>query len=365
MNRKTFWQNAILLVMSFGIALLGGEYVVATFFPQNLGTWGMTRDGITSHVPNLSVHLNEFGQRITINSHGMRDREHSLAKPPGIFRILVLGDSFMEANQVALHESFPQLLEAGLGKQVEVINASVSGWGTDDEVTYLTRYGFQFEPDLILVAMTLHNDLQDNLEEEFHSFSDGQLREKPKQDISIGDFAVLQVKEFLASHSHLYQVLLHAKRFSWTQQAGDRLSSHVAALLMKESRPEVSQAWDMTKQLFRKMKVESERHGAKVIVFLIPLWVQVSDERLKAFLNEQHLSIEQIVLDQPQLHMKAIGQEVQTEIVDLLQEFQRVEKEHPRTLYLLNDGHWTAAGHRLAAGIVTERLTAFSISRSH
>jgi hypothetical protein len=164
------------------------------------------------------------------------------------------------------------------------------------------------------------------------------------------------MKEFFASHSHLYQVLLRAKRFSWVQQEGNRLSSHVASLIKKQPTPEVVQAWDMTRHLFRKMKVESLKQGANVAVFLIPLWVQVSEERLKEFLTEHQLSIEQIALDQPQSHMKAIGQAEQIEIMDLLPYFQRAEKEDPQKLYLLDDGHWTAEGHRLAASVVKERL---------
>lgn len=365
MNGNMLWQNTVLLVISFSIALLGGELLVAAFIPQNLGTWGMTKDGITSHVPKLSVYLNQFNQQITINTHGMRDREHPTAKIIGSYRILVLGDSFMEANQVALNESFSQLLEASMGRPVEVINASVSGWGTDDEITYLMRYGFQFQPDLVLVGMTLHNDLQDNLDEEFHSFSGGRLQELPKKDIPPIDFALLRVKEFLASHSHLYQVLLRAKRFSWTEQAGNRLSSHVAALLDKKEVPEIIRAWDMTRQLFKKMKVESERRGAKVAVFLIPLWIQVSEERLDAFLNEHQLSIDQLAIEQPQSHMRAIGQEEQIEIIDLLPDFRHAEKQNPRKLYLADDGHWTAAGHRLAAGIVKERLSALGVPAVH
>ena len=36
-----------------------------------------------------------------INSRGLRDREHSLAKPAGTMRIAILGDSFSEAFQVS------------------------------------------------------------------------------------------------------------------------------------------------------------------------------------------------------------------------------------------------------------------------
>lgn len=352
--------NGLLFLASVLIAICAGEGVVRIIYPQELGNWTYTRDGLTLHLPNMTQWSHRFGHLITTNSVGMRDHDHSLEKSPGVYRILLLGDSFMEANQVKFEDAFASLLERQVegvtGRSIEVINASVSGWGTDDELTYLVREGIKYHPDLVLVGMTLHNDVQDNQDEEFHVFTDGHLQEKPRLEISLGDFVFLQMKEFLASHSHLYQVLLRAKRFSWVQQEGNRLSSHVASLIKKQPTLEVVQAWDMTRHLFRKMKVESLKQEANVAVFLIPLWVQVSEERLKGFLTEHQLSIEQIVLDQPQSQMKAIGQEEQIEIIDLLPDFRRAEKEDPQKLYLLDDGHWTAEGHRLAANVVKERL---------
>ena len=359
MARKALWQNGLLLALSCGVSLLVTEAIVATFFPQNLGTWGMTRDGITSHVPNLSVYLKQFGQQITINSFGMRDREHDLHKVAGTRRILVLGDSFMEANQVAFEESFVSLIEANLRsrlpRQIEAINASVSGWGTDDELTYLVRYGLQFEPDIVLVGMTLHNDIQDNLREEFHSFEDGELHARPISPVPAFEYATLQVKEFLASHSHLYQLFQRGMRFSWMQGESNRLNSHVVGLLMRDVNPEIRRGWEMTQLLFRQIKKEADRHGAKTVVFLIPLWIQVSEERLKSFLDDNHVSADQIVLNQLQSNMKLIGSSEGVEVIDLLPDFQKWEKDHPRTLYLL-EGHWTAAGHRLAAEKAADHL---------
>jgi lysophospholipase L1-like esterase len=352
--------NGFLSLASVLIALLVGEGMLRIVYPQELGNWTYTRDGLTLHLSSMTQFSHRFGHIIKTNSVGMRDYDHSFEKSPGVYRILVLGDSFMEANQVKFEDAFASLLEHQLGgvtgRSIEVINASVSGWGTDDELTYLVREGIKYHPDLVLVGMTLHNDVQDNQDEEFHVFTDGHLQEKPRLKISLGDFVFLQMKEFLASHSHLYQVLLRVKRFSWVQQEGNRLSSHVASLIKKQPTLEVVQAWDMTRHLLRKMKVESLKQGANVAVFLIPLWVQVSEERLKGFLTEHQLSIEQIVLDQPQSQMKAIGQEEQIEIIDLLPDFQRAEKEDPQKLYLLDDGHWTAEGHRLAANVVKEQL---------
>ena len=352
--------NGLLFMASVLIALCVGEGAVRIISPQELGNWTYTRDGLTLHLSNMTHFSHRFGHIISTNSVGMRDYDHDLEKSSGVYRILVLGDSFMEANQVKFEDAFVSLLERQLGDvtghPIEVINASVSGWGTDDELMYLMREGLKYRPELVLVGMTLHNDLQDNQDEEFHVFTDGHLQERPRLEISLGDFVFLQMKEFLASHSHLYQVLLRVKRFSWVQQEGNRLSSHVASLIKKQPTPEVAQAWDMTRHLFRKMRVESLKQGANVAVFLIPLWVQVSEERLKGFLTEHQLSIEQIALDQPQSHMKAIGQEEQIEIIDLLPDFQRAEKEDSQKLYLLDDGHWTAEGHRLAVSVVRKRL---------
>src|SRR5262249_25460681 len=152
-------------------ALLFSEIFVRTFLPQRLGLWNETRDGMSIHRPNRSVtYLNH---EVHINSWGMRDREHSLQKAQGTFRILVLGDSFMEALQTPFEESFPKLLEDRLRdsgvQKVEVINAAVSGWGTEDELAYFVRYGKRFQPDLVLVAMTLHNDVSDNLRCRFYT----------------------------------------------------------------------------------------------------------------------------------------------------------------------------------------------------
>ena len=39
---------------------------------------------------------------VSINSAGLRDREHTVRKPPGVYRIAIVGDSYSEAMQVPL-----------------------------------------------------------------------------------------------------------------------------------------------------------------------------------------------------------------------------------------------------------------------
>src|SRR5206468_11759513 len=69
--------------------------------------------------------------RIAIDADGHRDRVRDPGRPLRR-RVLVLGDSFVEAVQVELPETFASLLEDEL--DVEMINAGVSGYATDNEL---------------------------------------------------------------------------------------------------------------------------------------------------------------------------------------------------------------------------------------
>ncbi len=108
----------------------------------------------------------EFTVPVRINEQGWRDVTHSVEKPPGVFRILVLGDSFAEALQVPLEAAFPRVLEAELNRQaprkVEVINTGVSGFGTAGQVLLLRRDGARYQPDLVLLAFYPGNDVMNN-----------------------------------------------------------------------------------------------------------------------------------------------------------------------------------------------------------
>ena len=106
---------------------------------------------------------------VRINSDGLRDREHTRAKPPGAYRIVVLGDSCAEAVQVPLEKTFWAILEQKLrhsGKlatqEVEVINFGVSGYGTAQELITLRRHAWNYQPDLVLLAIMTGNDIRNN-----------------------------------------------------------------------------------------------------------------------------------------------------------------------------------------------------------
>ncbi|MGQ0665961.1 MAG: SGNH/GDSL hydrolase family protein [Nitrospiraceae bacterium] len=358
-SRKYFF-NILLALASFIIAILACELGLRIFYPQSMNLWSITRDGVSILEPNAAKYPPQFYQEVRTNSLGMRDREHLIEKPAGVFRILLLGDSFMEALQVSFEESFPHLLEGFLGERltfpVEVISAGVSGWGTDDQLTYLMRYGVKLKPDLVLIAMTLHNDVSDNLSEKFHYMLDGQLYEKPRQEISLTDFVILKAKIALGQNSHLTQLAKRYQNVRKARDAGIRLDAHVTNLLMTEPSYDIQVGWDMTHQLLAKTKTVAEASGAKMVICLLPLWMQVSGERLANFAKSQGLDLAEIRLEQPQQVMSEWGDRTGTEIIDLLPGFRQSMKNGQRDLVLGVDEHWNEAGHRLAASIVAEDL---------
>lgn len=92
-----------------------------------------------------------------INSSGIRaGREYALQKPPGKTRIVTFGDSFTFCGEVANEDSWPQLLERA-GKDLEVLNFGVSGYGNDQAYLRYLREGRQFESDIVLIGHFVEN----------------------------------------------------------------------------------------------------------------------------------------------------------------------------------------------------------------
>jgi hypothetical protein len=334
------------------IALLVGEGIVRTVQPQDLGNWTYTRDGLTLHLSNMSQFSSRFGHLIETNSAGMRDREHDLHKPPGVYRILVLGDSFMEANQVKLEDAFVTVLEQRLrdatGRLIEVVNAGVSGWGTDDELIYFIREGIKYRPDLVLVAMTLHNDVSDNLLEEYHEFRNGKIEQRPVVLVPWPSYLLLKVKEWMNSHSHLYFLLYHATKANWVSTEAGKLKSHVGGLLQRVPDDRIRAGWEMTRQLLQKMRQTADTVNARVVVTLLPLSVQVHPENLNDFLASNGLKETDVDLFKPQDMMKAIGENIGVSVIDLYPVFRDTKAKCRCELFVQNDGHWNKLGHQIA-----------------
>jgi hypothetical protein len=109
--------------------------------------------------PNQDVH--RYGGRIHINAFGMRSQDIAEAKPRGVFRILMLGDStlyggsYLDQSQMyatrigELLNEKPGMLP-GSPRKVEILALGVNAWGPPHELAYVKEFGL-FNADLVMV----------------------------------------------------------------------------------------------------------------------------------------------------------------------------------------------------------------------
>lgn len=88
-----------------------------------------------------------------INANGYRGTYYDRAKPVGTRRIVLLGDSVGFGWGIDEGQHFAALLDEAL-EDTQVINLSLSGYGTDQEYLRLREEGLTFDPDLVILQVT-------------------------------------------------------------------------------------------------------------------------------------------------------------------------------------------------------------------
>jgi hypothetical protein len=108
--------------------------------------------------PNLDARWN--GTTFRTNGQGYRGPEVSRRKPPGTFRVVVLGSSNTMGHGIEHEQTYARLLEgwlverAGPGRRVEVVNLAVSGVSPTQRLLRLQVEVPGLEPDWILGDIT-------------------------------------------------------------------------------------------------------------------------------------------------------------------------------------------------------------------
>jgi hypothetical protein len=96
------------------------------------------------------------------NALGMRDRDYPREKPPGTFRIALVGDSIGAGWGVNVEERFESILEAAwdnrahrtTGLKVEIINCAVPGHSPGQRWYHFGQIGWPLDPDLVIYEAT-------------------------------------------------------------------------------------------------------------------------------------------------------------------------------------------------------------------
>lgn len=142
------WQIAAILVAELVLFSAGlGEEEIFKLDPD-LGTRHLTNKRVTWRTEG-------FAQSY-FDMEGMREPGLTVAKPPGTYRVALLGDSMVEGLQVPIEDTFGQILQAGMSadlkKPVQVLNFGTSGYSTAQEYLQLKKQVFKFEPDLVVMC---------------------------------------------------------------------------------------------------------------------------------------------------------------------------------------------------------------------
>jgi hypothetical protein len=103
--------------------------------------------------PNASIVF--MDQAFTTNSWGMRDRERTLSKSSGVYRIALLGPSHVMGSGVSDDTTFARFLEDWLNRsrsseiRYEVLNFGVAGYALTQQLAILEDRVLKFGPDAV------------------------------------------------------------------------------------------------------------------------------------------------------------------------------------------------------------------------
>ncbi|HVT99457.1 MAG TPA: SGNH/GDSL hydrolase family protein [Acidobacteriaceae bacterium] len=114
-------------------------------------------DPACSYVTRPNQNVYRFFVHTYINRYGMRSAEVSPERPPGVVRVLFVGDSVTYGTtHVDQKNLFSQIVGRGLPsivhEKVEVLNASVNGWAPDNEWEWVRTRGI-FQSNYVLLVL--------------------------------------------------------------------------------------------------------------------------------------------------------------------------------------------------------------------
>lgn len=324
------------------LGLAAGGIAVAAFLAEaTLWVWDppMSRPRVGSYAryspvygwlnrPGVSGWQVDIGYHIRINRYGHRGPEYPIKNPPGVFRILGLGDSFTFGWGVEEEQTFLRVLERRLraaGHNVEVLNAAVPAWHSTQSLLYLLNEGRRFEPDLVIAAF-FHDDVR------AHSFEEI-FQGETALNLKKAESEVAQRKRSGLSR----KIRIYNFWFNWRK---------IQAASRKYRRSNPYPTFEKEREIFRPDFDEDESKAA-ALEKMLGEWDKAR-KRLAVPILFTYIPMGG-ALHFPELQGDArtlarLAREKRFPYFDLISQLER--HPAPRTLYLHpRDGHMSAVGH--------------------
>jgi hypothetical protein len=352
----------------------------------------------------------EGAAQVSINSDGLRDREHAKQKPANTFRVAVVGDSYAEAFQVEREKAFWSVLETKLkecpalgGREVEVINFGVSGYGTAQELLTLREKVWAYSPDLVLLAVTTNNDVLDNsralkLTDEIPYFR--MQGDRLTLDDSFKHTAAFRLRNsalnrlgrWLREHLRFVQAIhegqgaIKSRLDAWRERRRlEREKAKTAAPAAEAAKPNAAPpndagpsdelgtanaiyrepsddvwrgAWLVTEKLLAEMNAEVEAHGARFYLVTLSNGIQVYPDAAAREAFARRAGAPDLFY--AERRFKALGEREGFPVYNLAPDLQAYADEHKVFLHGFGaqrgNGHWNEDGHRVAGELLTRQL---------
>jgi hypothetical protein len=172
--RAAVWNTTPGLVISFVLlVILAGSFeaylrATAPFTSRDV-SWPIRYDPAYGwlFVPGAEVRWTnaiDFWSIQRANSLGFLDREPTIPKPPGICRIALVGDSFVEAAQLPIEQKQQTVLLKLLnehGRKCDVVALGFSGTGQSNQLAFFEHYKKLLQPDIVILEF-VNNDFANN-----------------------------------------------------------------------------------------------------------------------------------------------------------------------------------------------------------
>ena len=320
----------------------------------------------------MSYHPLGHTPGFVLNSRGFRTDEYTVAKPPGVFRVIALGDSFtFDSCGVPIeqmwHQVFERRLAALTGRDVEVLSLSAPGVGPRFELRLWELEGRRLDPDLVVLAFFVGNDLTDEADTALeHTLESGLARWSVTFRL-LRNLARLRHVEApttaaaadapTAATRGGYELPSYAATYdasvpTFDQPAFDRTEQGRMLAVAGPDVARFNRLFDDTVPVLAKLAWEVRGSGARLLVMLIPDEVQVEPELARRVAAELPPPTPHIDLRRPQRRLVAWLEPAGIPALDLLPRFRRRARTH--ALYKLRDTHWSAAGNRVAGQALAE-----------
>ena len=301
-------------------------------------------------IPDLKTRIQHEsgGYLLRTNNVGFRsESDYVIEKSPGVFRILLFGDSFTAGDGVGNKYRFGDVLE-NLIPGVEVYNFGLPGSGTDQHYLIYREIASKFPHDLIVIAAQVENIRRVAARYRLSQLASGENVLLAKPYFELDNNGALSLKGVPVQNAPIRPDELppdeqnhvdQGGRMLWLRQAINKVGGPVKQAVQRVSRyqplPEYDSAdgkeWTLMKAILKQWINECE---TPVILMPVPLYHYV--EELASPDGYRARFAEFADVDKVRLH-------------DPLPDYLAVPKAERRAFRFENDIHPTPAHHQLLA----------------